>query len=171
MKKVFVLFGLLAFAFTVSAQDVPEKYSKIEDYELTKLSPSLNYIMRPRIRKLITIDDTKFSYQIVMNSVNDTYNDVIISMTKDEIKEARAALNTLVQKSNIDLTSKAEYLQNDYIFESGFIIGYEITKGRLLWTLSQIDGGIKHTYYTKTINEIVKSFSEATIIIEQLEKE
>ena len=170
MKKVFVLFGLLAFAVTVSAQDVPEKYSKIEDYELTKLSPSLNYIMRPRIRKLITIDDTKFSYQIVMNHTGKIYDDVIISMTKDEIKEARAALNTLVQKSNIDLTSKAEYLQNDYIFESGFIIGYEITKGRLLWTFSQIDGVGKHVYYTKTINEIVKSFSEATIIIEQLEK-
>ena len=52
MKKVFVFFVLLVFAFTVSAQDVPEKYSKIEDYDLTKLSPSLDYIMRPRIRKL-----------------------------------------------------------------------------------------------------------------------
>ena len=171
MKKVFVLFGLLVFAFTVSAQDVPEKYSKIEDYDLTKLSSSLEYIMRPRIRKLITINDTKFSYQIVMIPTAKIYDDVIISLTKDEIKEARAALNTLVQKSNIDLTSKAEYLEYDYIFESGFIIVYEIRKGRLVWILSQIDGGIKHVYYTKTINEIVKSFSEATIIIEQLEKE
>ena len=171
MKKVFVLFGLLAFAVTVSAQDVPEKYSKIEDYELTPISSLYLAKTSAKIRKISSEDEVILLYQIRVDFGDAISNPLWASLTKDEIKEARQALNNLVEQSNKDINSKANYIFNSYEFESGFSLGYVVQNQRVAWILMQKTLTREASFEVKTINEIVKSFSEAAIIIEQLEKE
>jgi len=180
MKNLFIIAALL-FASTAYSQGFSnEKNVKVEDYELSPIPSPVGLLKaNARIRKTISSKDTSLLYQIRIYHMSNTsisdinINDVLYSsLTKQDIEEAREALTVLLEQSKVDVESKANYIENEYLFENGFSIGYFISKkGNTTWYFTQDNGIREVTFWVKNINEIVKSFSEAKVIIEQLEKE
>ena len=166
MKKVFVLFGLLAFAVTVSAQGFIKQHIQKEDHYLTALPVKGESSKEARVRKLITPLDTTLYYQVIL-SRTDNSGSSVISLTKKELKEAREILQLLVEQSIVDLKSNANYIENEYEFGEDIFLGYFIREGKLTGTFS--NG--KSTYYAAELNHLLQSFSQAFLKIEQLEKE
>ena len=173
MKKVtlFISVVLLLMTTTAFAQDFNSKNARIEDYNLTPI-PSFNLAKSStRIRKIVSNQDTLFLYQIEIFSNGSTLKPLLASLTKAEITEAREALTILLEQSKADANSKADYIDNQYKFESGFSVGYVVNNKKVSWVLVQDNKVREEVFFVKDINSIVKSFSEAKIRIEQLEKE
>ena len=172
MKRIYFIITLLFAVFTTFAQDFNSKNVRIEDYNLTPI-PGFNFARADtRIRKGVSNTDTLLFYQIeIINAVNSTAEPLIASLTKNEITEAREALTILLEQSKADANSKADHINNQYEFESGFSVGYYISYKKISWVLVQDNEIRREVFVAKDINAIVKSFSEAKIRIEQLEKE
>ena len=174
MKNLFIIAALLLTSIAYSQGFSNEKNVRLEDYELSPVPSSGMAKAEAHIRKIISSRDTLFLYQIeIFNPFNTSFpTSLTASLTKEDIVEAREALTVLLEQSKGDVESKANYINNKYSFESGFSIGYVIDKkGSVTWFFHQENELREEIFWVKSINEIVKTFSEATVIMEQLENE
>jgi|GEM_PF-3583234 len=177
MRQLTITFTIFILASTVLfAQDFETKGLKIEDYNLTPVKYTLTTLAmefsgktQTRIRKVTIGTSVEYFYQIKIGDNNT--RPLLASLTGDELIEARAALEILLEKSRADAASKANEIQNYYKFESGFSIGYLIADKRVSWFFSQENAIEEETIFLEDIKAIVKTFGEATIIIEQLKNE
>jgi hypothetical protein len=176
MRQLTITFTIFILASTVLfAQDFETKGVKIEDYNLTSVKYNLSHLIgfggktQTRIRKVTIGTSVEYFYQIKIGDNNT--RPLLASLTGDELIEARAALEILLEKSRADAASKANEIQNSYKFESGFSIGYLIADKRVSWFFSQENAIEEETIFLEDIKAIVKTFGEATIIIEQLKNE
>jgi hypothetical protein len=142
----------------------------MEDYKLTPLILTYNAKAETKIRKIETSSETKYVFLIEIGDAV-SGRTLTASLTKDEIAEIKAALKRLLEQRQVDAASKADVIENSYILGDGFSIGYVLLKNEATWFLSQKDGIQEKTSFVKDLNAIVKSFSEAEIIMEQLEAE
>jgi hypothetical protein len=168
MRQLTITFTIFILASTVLfAQDFETKGVKIEYYDLTPMASIFTFKAEAQIQKITTGPRTEYFYKINL-SLTDT---LVASLTLNELVEARAALNILLQKSKKDKMSKADGILNRYNFENGFSIGYVLSDKKVTWFLSQENGTQEGALTAKSISAIAKTFAEATIIIEQLKNE
>lgn len=148
MKRL-LLFGLLilVFLFSSSAQDVKSEAKDIEtkmdvftsktgtivkfiDYQLSDLSLFLGETAQTRIRKMMSGGETSYFYQI---SKAGKYSTNTASIEYSDLLEVIKAFQTLNESVETDKSNLPDYLENMFITEDGFQVGYYVSNGKAKW--------------------------------------
>jgi len=177
MKKLLFVTGLLFFAIVVFGQDVKEANTKMDafasktgviikfvDYALPNLS--LNYgAAETKVRKLISGGDIGYFYQI---SYKGQYDTKTASIAYEDLLEVIKAIQTLKTESATDQSSNPDYLENKFVTDDGFQLGYYVSSGKLKWYLVLEKYGSGNTVFINDISTIETAFNGAKVKIETL---
>ncbi|MDW3651878.1 MAG: hypothetical protein R8P61_32680 [Bacteroidia bacterium] len=181
MKQTFSLIIILISCLVSFSQDQktappdPETQSKMEafasgtgeimkftDTELSKLS-LLYGVADTKVREIKRGGQTMYFYQI---SKADKYSTHIASIAYEDLLEVIKAMEALVEESAKDATS-TKYIENKFVTDDGFQVGYFVSKGKLSWYLKLKRYG-KNTLFLKNLESIQLSFNQAKNVIDQM---
>ncbi len=81
--------------------------------------------------------------------------------------EINKALNKLVSEVDADCAANPDYLENRFITEDGFQIGYYVSKGKANWYL-KLERYRSSTVYIKNMDVLTTNFPAAQQKIEEL---
>lgn len=179
MKKLFFATGLLFISLSLFAQDAKEANTKMDlfasktgvilkfiDYSL----PNLNLIYgaaETKIRKLISGGDIAYFYQI---SYKGQYDTKTASIAYEDLIEIIKAFQTLKSDSVNDQSSKPDYLENKFVSDDGFQLGYYVSSGKLKWYIVLEKYGSGNTVFINDVITIEKAFNGAKEKIESLKQ-
>ena len=178
MKKLIILLGLFLFLTNNSVgQDIKEKTSKIDqfvsktgaiikfiDYELPKLKFKTG-IAESKVRKLISGGEVGYFHQI---SIKGKYKNKTASIAYEDILEMLKAIQVLKKEALGDSQLNPDYLENKFITEDGFQLGYYVSKGKLGWYVVLDKYGSDNTLFLNDPSNIENAFQEAKTKIEGL---
>ena len=175
MKKLLIITIFLSLFTLVIAQEKDaskmEKFAsrtgqiiKFYDYSLPDLKS--NYTsLETKVRKFESAGEIEYFYQIVKE---DKYDNKVASIAYDDLVEVLKALETLISNAEIDKSSNANYLENKFVTEDGFQVGYYAKKGSVNWYITLERYGSGNTVFISEVSKIVNAFTEAKNKIEQL---
>ena len=177
MKKLLFVSGLLLFAMLTFGQDVKEANTKMDafasktgvmikfiDYALPNLN--LTYgAAETKVRKLMSGGETGYFYQI---SYEGKYDKKTASIAYEDLIEVIKAIQTLKTESATDQASNPEYLENKFVTDDGFKLGYYISNGKLKWYLVLEKYGSGNTVFINDVSTIESAFNDAKTKIESL---
>lgn len=91
-----------------------------------------------KIRKLSRGSESAYFYQIEKAG---QYSSSVASIEYSDLVEVIKAISALKSEVNNDLATNPDYLENRFVSDDGFIIGYYISKGKAagLLSLSEMD--------------------------------
>jgi len=177
MRKAIVFVMLTIFAGISSAQDVQEEATKFQqfasktgviikfvDYNLPDLS-FMYGAAETKIRKLISGGEIGFFYQI---SYEGKYDTKTASIAYEDLQEILKAIEKLSFEFSGDLASNPDYMENKFVTEDGFQVGYYVAGTRAAWYLVLERYGSDNTVFIRDVATITDAFTEATEIIMQL---
>lgn len=137
---------------------------KFYDYSLPDIIS--NYTsLETKIRKFESAGEVEHFYQIVKE---DKYDNKVASIAYDDLVEVLKALETLNNNTEIDKSSNANYLENKFVTEDGFQVGYYAKKGEVNWYITLEKYGSGNTVFISDVAKIVNAFTEAKNKIEKL---
>ncbi len=137
---------------------------KFEDYDLPSLK--LNYgVAETKIRKIISGNEEQFFFQI---SKKGKYDTKTASIAYEDILEIQKALSSLQDQSVDDLVTLSDYLENKFISEDGFQIGYLVNKGKVSWYIKLEKYGSGNTAFAKDFESLIEVFKSGKEKIEKL---
>ena len=178
MKKILLLLVIVTFstltAFNQDAKDESTKMDqfasktgviiKFTDYSLPNLN--LTYgAAETKVRKMESADETMYFYQI---SHEGKYGTKTGSIAFEDLADLINALQSLKEQSHNDLTNSGDYLENKFITDDGFKVGYYISDGKLKWFIVLEKYGSGNTIFIKNVSTIEDSFNGAKQKIEEL---
>jgi len=140
---------------------------KFEDYDLPKIK-SLYGNAETKIRKIISGDQAKYFFQI---SKKGEYDTKIASIAYEDIIETLKAFTELKKQSKIDLNTISNYLENKFITEDEFKVGYYVNKSKVIWYMKLESYGKNNTLYTRDVELFVNAFNHGKAKIEELKKQ
>lgn len=174
---ILALFIITAFYSQNSKKDSDKLKTKIEqfssqtgvitkftDTNLSNLKASYAFA-KTRIRKLNSGDIKRFFYQIEKSK---KYGNTTASIEYTDLLEVIKALNILKSEVNNDITENPDYLENKFITEDGFQVGYYVSNGKVSWYLKLEKYDSDSTLFIKDLASIELSFKEAKNKIEEL---
>ncbi len=177
MNKIISLFIALLSVGAIFSQDLKEQQSKMldfvsktgvlikfEDYRLPSIK--LNYgIAEARIRKLTSGTETKLFYQISKEGKYDTNT---ASVAYEDLLEMQKALENLKSQSVNDTSTYADYIENKFVTDDGFQVGYFVSKGKTNWYLILEKYGDGNTIFMKDVASIDVAFDLAKTKMDEL---
>ena len=137
---------------------------KFEDYNLPKLK-SLYGSAETKIRKIISGNQAKYFFQI---SKKGEYDTKTASIAYEDIVEVLKALSELKKQSQIDLITTSNYLENKFVTEDKFKIGYYVNKSKVMWFMKLENYGKNSTLYIRNVELFESAFNSGKIKIEEL---
>lgn len=140
---------------------------KFEDFNLPNVKASLYIVAESKIRKITNANQIKYFLQI---SKKDKYGSSVASIAYEDIIEIKKALEILKDESVIDLPTNSDYLENKFISDDDFTIGYYINKSKISWYMKLENYGSDNTLFMKTYEDLVKVFEVGKEKIEVLKK-
>lgn len=173
MKKIVLILGVFLLTPNVFAQKVKEEKNKSTkmdvfgsktgviikyiDYLLPNLK--LTYgVAETKIRKFIIGSDVKYFYQI---SKKEKYNTKTVSIAYEDLIEVIKAVEILKKESKSDTDLNPDYLENKFITDDGFKLGYYVNKGKLTWYLVLEKYGAGNTIFIRKVSVIESAFNLA----------
>ncbi|QTE22673.1 hypothetical protein [Polaribacter cellanae] len=180
MKKISLLI-LIFFSLKTFSQDKkkqPEKVktkmevftsktgviSKYTDFNLDKLK-TIYSNSETRIRKLSSGNIENYFYQIEKQG---KYGSSTASIEYSDLLETIKALNKLASEVDIDLKSEPDYMENKFISEDGFQLGYYISKNKANWFIKLEKFGSDKTLFIKDLEKLKIALQLAKSKIEKL---
>lgn len=118
-----------------------------------------------RIRKLSSGSVINYFYQIEKPS---KYGNSTASIEYSDLLEVIKALKILKMEAKTDVNSNPDYLENKFITDDGFQLGYYVSKGKVVWYIKLEKYGSDKTLYMKYLDKIESNFIEAKNKIEEL---
>ncbi|MEZ4809397.1 MAG: hypothetical protein R2819_03480 [Allomuricauda sp.] len=178
MKGLKIISLIICLATTnVFCQDQKEEQSKLldfvsktgviiklEDYTLPSIKWSYG-VAEARIRKIISGTEAKLFYQILNK---DKYDTKTASIAYEDLLETQKALVTLKSQSENDLSTNSDYVENKFVTDDGFQVGYYVSKGKLMWYLKLEKYGDGNTIFMKDVNSIDEAFDQAKNKMDEL---
>lgn len=162
MKKIIIILIVVLANNLVLGQTKEPKASKIldfvsrkgvimkfEDFQLPKLKSTYGSC-EVKIRKIVSGEMVKYFLQISKKS---KYNSVTSSIANEDIIEIEKALAALQIQAANDISTNADYLENRFISDDEFEIGYYIDKNKITWYMKLKDGN-EGTVFLKS-NEVI----------------
>jgi hypothetical protein len=140
---------------------------KFIDYNLDDLKLSYGGTASTRIRKLSNGNDTKYFYQI---EKAEQYGNSVASIELSDVLEVLKAIKTLKSEVEKDIATNPDYLENKFLTEDGFQIGYYVSKGKASWYLKLENYSSKGTIFLKDGSDIELAFDNARNKMEELKK-
>ncbi|MDO4951202.1 MAG: hypothetical protein Q4E49_03995 [Bacteroidales bacterium] len=147
MKKLLIAMAMMTPMVLLAQKDVEKKLTKFEQFtsKTGKISKFVDVKMPSISRAFIGSIDT--SIRMVMGEENNFYFYRIeegatsssvahIAMIEySDLVEINKALIKLVGEVEADCAANPDYLENRFITEDGFQIGYYVSKGKASWYL------------------------------------
>ncbi len=180
MKKLlFALLSLVLLANNFYSQDVKKQDTKFDqftsktgttikfmDYNLPDLN--LRYgSAESRIRVIISGNEAKYFYQI---SKEGKYDTKTASIAYEDLLEVIKALQKLQKDAPSDLALKSDYLENKFVTDDGFKLGYYVSDSKLFWYAVLEKYGSDNTIFLKDVATIENALNNAKKKIESLKK-
>jgi len=179
MKQKNILIFLIVMATSIFAEDIKVQTTKMDifasrtgvlikfiDYSLPDLQVAYS-LAETKVRKLISGENIGYFYQI---SYKGKYDTKTASIVYEDLLEVIKALQKLKTDSVIDLANKPDYLENKFITEDGFQLGYYVSEGKLAWYLVLEKYGSGNTVFINDVAIIEKAFTDAKAKIESIKK-
>lgn len=134
----------------------------------------VNYTSENRVRKVIKGGESKYFYRMEKKSKD---NDGSIAFIEySDLKEIISAMKVLINDAKNDLELKPEYLENKFVTEDYFVVGYFIKKSSITWFIKLEEYGLNTNLYFNSKYEdigtyILNNFIEAKNVMENWMKE
>ena len=183
MKNVLLVLSMILLTSTLNAQDskdIKEESTKMDafasktgaiikyiDYSLPNLKLTFG-IAETKIRKFIIGEDVEYFYQI---SKEGKYDTKTASIAYEDLLEVIKAITSLKNESTSDKILNPDYLENKFVTDDGFKVGYYISKGKLAWYLVLERYGSGNTIFVNDVSVIESAFNSAKQKIEELKNE
>jgi hypothetical protein len=139
--------------------------TKFTDTNLENLKSSFGNVVETRIRKLNSGDNDIYFYQIEKTG---KYGSSTASIEYSDLLEVIKAFNSLKAEVDKDVSANPDYLENKFVTEDGFQLGYYVVKGKSTWYIRLEEYGSDKTIYIKDLDKIESNFNEAKNKIEEL---
>lgn len=180
MKKITLsLFVLFVFTAIVYSQDVKKNDTKFDQFT-SKTGTTIKFIdynlpdldlrygaAESRIRKIISGNEAKYFYQISHKGKYDTKTASILYV---DLLEVIKALQKLEKEAPTDLSLNPDYLENKFVTEDGFQLGYYVSVNKILWYAVLEKYGSDNTIFFKNVKTIANALNKAKNKIKSLEK-
>ncbi|WP_209319930.1 hypothetical protein [Ancylomarina longa] len=121
-----------------------------------------------KIRKFISGKDVEYFYQI---SKEGKYDTKTASIAYEDLLEVIKAISSLKYESATDKALNPNYLENKFVTDDGFKLGYYVSKGKLAWYLVLTKYGSGNTIFINDVSEIEAAFNAAKQKIEELKQQ
>lgn len=182
MKSLTIVFALLVCTLSVYSQDAKTEaktvktkmdvfasktgiITKFTDFNLEGIKSSYGVKTETRIRKINSGDLEGYFYQIEKPG---KYSNSTASIAYLDLVELIKALESLKQQEEADVIMNPDYLENKFVTEDGFQVGYYVSKGKSTWYLRLEKYGSDKTLFVKDAEIIKASFIEAKEKIDSL---
>lgn len=181
IKHLAIALTLVFFITNTNAQEISKEAEKTKmDVFTSKTGSILKYIdinlpniktsfasSETRIRKVISGTTTGFFYQIVKEG---KYSDKTASIEYSDLIEVLKALKALKAEVDTDIALNPDYMENKFITEDGFQVGYYVSNGKASWYIKLEKYGTDATLFID-IGEIIETaFVAAKNEIDELMK-
>ena len=181
MKKILLLLALMV-PFVSYAQNEAEKQltkfeqfssktgkiSKFVDVNMPKIPKSYMGSLETGIRILMGEKNVYF-YRIEEEETSRSIAHIAMIEYSDLV-EINKALAVLLSEVEADCAANPDYLENKFISEDGFQVGYYVSKGSASWYMKLERYG-KSTVFIKNAEAITWGFTAAQQKIEELKAE
>lgn len=177
MKNTITLIILLLMNYTSFGQEKKDTNSKMQDF-VSKTGTILKFenynlqdiklsygVAESKIRKIIAGNEAEYFLQI---SKSGKYDSKTASIAYEDIIEIQKALKTLIEQSLIDVNTTSDYLENKFVTDDGFQIGYYVSTGKIKWYVKLEKYGSDNTAFIKDYQTIEEVFQLGKEKIEKL---
>lgn len=137
---------------------------KYEDFNLPNIKLYLG-VAKSKIRKISSGKESQLFLQI---SKEDKYGDKTASIAYDDLLEMQKALISLSLQSEKDVITNSDYLENKFVTDDGFQVGYYVSKGKISWYLKLAKYGSNNTVFSKDLKAFETAFQLGKEKIESL---
>ncbi len=179
MKKLLLLFVFM-MPMALLAQNESEKkltkfeqftsktgkISKFVDLKMPKIPQSFMGSLETSVRTLMGEQSNLYFYRIEEEETSRSIAHIAMIEYSDLV-EINKALTKLVSEVDADCSANPDYLENRFITEDGFQIGYYVSKGKANWYL-KLERYTKSTVFIKNAESLTSNFTAAQAKIEEL---
>lgn len=138
------------------------------DYPLPNISTSFGQVVEARVRKLIRGNEVKYFFQI---SCEGKYSTKTASIEYADLLEVLKAFSSLKTEAILDALDKL-YVENKFITEDGFQLGYYVNEGKSHWymKLEKYGSGSENMVFLNNSTSVEQVLNGAKNKIEELMK-
>ena len=137
---------------------------KYIDYSVTDIKGSYS-TGEAKVRQIIVGESIGYFFQI---SKTGKYSTKTASIEYSDLLEVIRAINTLKEDSSSDIISVGDYLENKFVTDDGFQIGYYISNQKAVWYITLEKYGSDNNIFIKEIKDVEISLIEAKNKIDSL---
>lgn len=170
MKKIFLLLFSICITSLAISQDVKDADDKMtefasktgviikfEDYKLPDIKLSYG-VAETKIRKLTSGGEVKKFYQI---SYEGKYGTKTASIAYEDLVEVQKAMVSLKDQAKLDINTSSDYVENKFVTDDGFKIGYYVSDLKLNWYMVLEKYGSNNTIFMRSSDSIDDAISGA----------
>lgn len=180
MRKILFVFAMMlslaSFAQSETTENKLTKFeqftsktgriSKFVDVKMPNLPLSFMGSVQASIRTVMGEDENHYFYRIEEAETSRSIAHIAMIEYSDLV-EINKALNKLVSEVESDCAANPDYLENRFITEDGFQIGYYVSKGKASWYL-KLERYKSSTVFIKNAEVLTTNFPAAQQKIEEL---
>lgn len=142
------------------------RISKFVDVKTPSIPESFMGSLETSVRTLMGEQTNSYFYRIEEPETSRSISHIAMIEYSDLV-EINKALTKLVSEVGTDCAANPDYLENRFITNDGFQIGYYVSKGKASWYL-KLERYSKSTVFIKNADALTTNFSDAQKKIEEL---
>jgi len=179
MKKLIIVLAMMmpiaSFAQSESEKKLTKfeqftsktgRISKFVDVKMPNIPESFMGSLDTSIRTLMGEESNSYFYRIEERETSRSVAHIAMIEYSDLV-EINKALAKLVSEVDADCSANPDYLENRFITEDGFQIGYYVSKGKASWYL-KLERYSNSTVFIKNAEALTTNFPAAQKKIEEL---
>lgn len=139
---------------------------KFVDYNLPDLKSSYSSA-ETRVRKITSDKQSGYFYQIEKKT---QYSNTTASIEYSDLLELIKAIEALKSDVENDKNLDPDYLENKFLTDDGFQVGYYVSKSKVTWYLKLERHGSDNSLYFSNVESIVNALDAARSKIEEVKK-
>ncbi len=140
--------------------------TKFIDVTLPNIPRSYSGTLETGVRTISGSQKNMYFYRIE-ESETSSRNGHIAMIEYSDLVEINKALDRLIKEVDLDIQSKPDYLENKFVSNDGFQIGYYVSKGKAAWYM-KLERYASSTVFPKSAEDLIPAFKNAQSKIEEL---
>lgn len=140
---------------------------KFTDFEISPIQ-SNTVILDMKIREINSAGGKGIFCQIIKH---DEYSPKVASIEENDLKEVLKAIESLERSADIDVNTKGNYLENKYVTEDGFKVGYYVSDREVNWFIIFDDYGDDTEFFGGSILPLKDGLNSANAAISQIKNQ
>ena len=133
---------------------------------MPRISESFLGSLETGVRTIMGSDRNAYFYRIEDPETSRSVSHIAMIEYSDLV-EINKALAKLVGEVDADCAANPDYLENKFVTDDGFEIGYYVSKGKASWYL-KLERYSNSTVFIKNASELTNNFTAAQKKIEEL---